>query len=145
VEYNCRFGDPETQAVVPRMDFDLGEVMAACAEGNLEMAGPLKWKKDPAACVVLASAGYPEKAESGRVVTGLESASAVPGVVVFQASTQGAPGGRLVSAGGRVLGVSATGGDLKQALSRAYEAVGMIHFEGMQYRKDIGARALNRG
>lgn len=144
VEYNCRFGDPETQVVVPRMDFDLGEVMAACAEGNLEMAGALKWKKESAVCVVLAAGGYPEKPETGKAVEGMEKAAGLPETFVFQASTQSAPGGKVLSAGGRVLGVSSLGVDLKQALSRVYQGVGMIHFDGMHFRRDIGARALKK-
>jgi phosphoribosylamine--glycine ligase len=141
VEFNCRFGDPETQAVVPRMDFDLGEVMLACAEGR--MGGQeLAWKKESAACVVLASAGYPVKAETGKAIHGLEEASA-DGALVFHAGTESL-GNHLVTAGGRVLGVTGLGKGLRQALDQAYDAVASIRFEGMQYRKDIGARALKR-
>jgi phosphoribosylamine--glycine ligase len=138
VEYNCRFGDPETQVVVPRMDFDLVEVMLACAQGDLAPALPLRWRSGAAACVVLASAGYPGKADSGRVISGLGQAAPA---LVFHAGTR-SEGEVVLSAGGRVLGVTGLGLDLKAALGQAYAACDAIRFEGMQYRRDIGHRAL---
>jgi phosphoribosylamine--glycine ligase len=144
VEFNARFGDPETQVVVPRMDFDLAEVMLACAEGRLDPS-VLKWKEEASACVVLASGGYPGSYHKGKAIQGLDKALAA-GVQVFHAGT--ARRGtfhqplEFETHGGRVLNVCATGPGLKQALERAYAALGKIHFEGMHYRRDIGHRAL---
>ncbi len=143
VEYNVRFGDPETQVVVPRMDFDLLQVAFACAQGSLESALPLKWKSDAAACVVMASGGYPGEFAKGKVLSGLDAAAGVEGALIFHAGTQ-RKGIELQSSGGRVLGVTALGQGFKQALARAYEAVGKISFDGAHYRRDIGSRALNR-
>jgi len=142
VEYNARFGDPETQVIVPRMDFDLAQAMLECALGSLD-ASKLKWKDEACACVVLASGGYPGPFASGKPITGLDEAARVPGVVVFHAGTK-KEGQGFVTKGGRVLGVTASGADFKQALERAYEAVGKISFEGSHFRTDIGARALTR-
>jgi phosphoribosylamine--glycine ligase len=139
VEYNCRFGDPETQAVVPRMDFDLAQVMLACARGEgLAALGPLKWKGEAVACVVLASAGYPAKPDTGRPIHGL---GGLGSALVFHAGTK-MEQGQLLSAGGRVLGVVGQGHGLREAVDEAYAAVAKIHFEGMQHRRDIGHRAL---
>jgi phosphoribosylamine--glycine ligase len=139
VEYNCRFGDPETQVVVPRMDFDLVRVMLACAEGKgLAGLGALKWRQEAAACVVLASAGYPSKAEAGQLISGLDAGSKA---LVFHAGTKLEPAG-VVSAGGRVLGVTGLGLGLRAAVDAAYAAVAKIHFNGMHFRRDIGHRAL---
>ena len=143
VEFNARFGDPETQAVVPRMDFDLAAAMSACADGNLGNAGPLKWKAEASASVVLASGGYPGGYKTGLPIHGLDKANALPGVTVFHAGTQAA-GKSVLTAGGRVLSVTALGADLEQAVAHAYEAVKKIQFDGMHFRKDIGARALVR-
>jgi phosphoribosylamine--glycine ligase len=142
VEYNVRFGDPETQVVVPRMDFDLGSVMLACAEGRLDAAA-LTWKADACACVVLASQGYPGSYLKGREISGLDEAAKVEGALIFHAGSA-KKDGRFVTTGGRVLGVTATGKDFKQAIARAYEAVEKICFEGVQFRRDIGHRALAR-
>jgi phosphoribosylamine--glycine ligase len=142
VEYNARFGDPETQVVVPRMDFDLGELMLACAEGRLD-ASALKWKPGPSACVVLASEGYPASYPKGREIKGLDEAAKVDGVIVFHAGSSQGPSG-FVTSGGRVLGVSAQAASLPEALKKAYEATAKISFEGMHYRKDIGKKALSR-
>jgi len=139
VEYNCRFGDPETQAVVPRMDFDLAQVMLACAQGKgLAELSPLKWKSEAVACVVLASAGYPGKPELGQPIQGL---AGLGSALVFHAGTK-QDQGQLLSAGGRVLGVVGQGRGLREAVDEAYAAVDKIHFEGMQLRRDIGHRAL---
>jgi len=141
LEYNCRFGDPETQVVLPRMDFDLAEACRAVADGALgEMT--LNWKPEAAVCVVLASGGYPGDYAKGKLITGLDEAAKLPGVTVFHAGTKAGPNGGVVTDGGRVLGVTALGDGIAGAVSRAYEAVARIRFDGMQYRRDIAARAL---
>ena len=140
LEFNCRFGDPETQVVVPRMDFDLVEACAATAEGRLDMM-ELKWKTDAAVCVVLAAGGYPGNYAKGKVITGLSEAGKLPGVTVFHAGTSSRDG-QIVTDGGRVLGVTALGDDIEDAVRRVYTAVKQIHFDGMQCRRDIAARAL---
>ncbi len=142
VEYNVRFGDPETQVVVPRMNFDLAQVMLDCAKGSLDPAR-LQWKDDAAACVVIAAGGYPGAYAKGKAIRGLDEAAAVEAAVVFHAGTK-KENGEFVTNGGRVLGVTATGAGFKQALERAYAAVSKISFEGMHFRKDIGHRALTR-
>jgi phosphoribosylamine--glycine ligase len=139
LEFNCRLGDPETQAIVARMDFDLAEVLADMAAGHVD-ASKLKWKGGASACVVLASAGYPGKFETGKAITGLRKADAVHGVKVLHAGTK-CDGDKIVTIGGRVLGVTAAGMTLDQALGRVYEAAQNIHFAGAHYRKDIGANA----
>ncbi len=138
IEYNCRFGDPEVQPLVLGLDAPLGETLCAAAEGRLQ-PGSLPGK--PAATVVLASAGYPASSRRGDVITGLPTAQRREGVRVFQAGTQSAPDGGVQTGGGRVLGVCATADSLPEALARAYAAVDDIHFEGMQLRRDIGAKA----
>ena len=143
VEYNARFGDPETQAIVPRMDFDLLEVMLACAESRLADLPPLAWKPGASASVVWASAGYPASADKGRVISGLDQASAVPGAVVFHAGTLHKDGAWLTH-GGRVLSVTGLGPDLPAALKTAYDAGAKLRFDGMHFRRDIGFRALAR-
>jgi phosphoribosylamine--glycine ligase len=139
VEFNVRFGDPETQALVLAMDGDLVPLLDGAARGTLEpgAAGVV----GAAVCVVLASAGYPRAVETGQPITGLEAAEADPDVVVFHAGTKRA-GGAFVSAGGRVLGVTARGADVAVARARAYAAADRVHFDGMQLRRDIAARAL---
>ena len=139
LEFNCRLGDPETQAIVARMDFDLAEVLADVAAGNLR-AEKLKWKAGASACVVLASGGYPGKFENGKAIRGLVDAEKIENAKVLHAGTKRA-GAEIVANGGRVLGVTATGDSLAQALDRAYEAAEKIHFEGMHYRRDIGRHA----
>ena len=141
IEYNCRFGDPETQVVLPLLEGDLLEIMQATTNGTL--AGvPVKWKDAYAACVVLASGGYPQTYESGKRITGLVDGQ-LPGgeATVFHAGTR-LEGGELVTAGGRVLGVTAVAETLLAAVKDAYAAADHIHFEGMHKRSDIGARAL---
>jgi phosphoribosylamine---glycine ligase len=142
LEFNCRLGDPETQAIVTRMDFDLAEVLAAVAARRVD-ASKLKWKAGASVCVVMASAGYPGKFETGKVISGLREAGEVRGVKVLHAGTK-RDGGKIVTSGGRVLGVTAAGASLDEALSSAYEAAGKIKFEGAHYRKDIGAHASVR-
>jgi phosphoribosylamine--glycine ligase len=140
LEFNCRFGDPETQAVLMRMDSDIIEAFEAAIDGQVT-ADILRFSSEPSVCVVLASGGYPGAVESGKVISGLPEADAVPGVKVFHAGTMRDASGNIATNGGRVLGVTARAATLEAALARAYEAVGKISFEGMQYRKDIGAKA----
>jgi phosphoribosylamine--glycine ligase len=140
LEYNARFGDPETQAILPRMESDLVEGLQACVEGRLSDT-EFRWKPGASACIVAASRGYPGAYETGHPIVGLEAAAQVSGVRVFHAGTALA-NGHLVTAGGRVLGVTATGGSLQEALGFAYEAIGRIHFDGMVFRRDIGHRVL---
>jgi phosphoribosylamine--glycine ligase len=143
LEYNCRFGDPETQAVLPRMDFDLAEACRATADGKLsEMT--LNWKPQAAVCVVMASGGYPGEYAKGKLIEGLDDAAKLPDVTVFHAGTKAGANGGIVTDGGRVLGVTALGDGIAGAVKRAYEAVARIRFDGMQYRRDIAARALAR-
>jgi phosphoribosylamine---glycine ligase len=139
LEYNCRFGDPETEVLMPRIGADPAELLLACAEGRL--AGWARSERPQAAVsVVLASGGYPGPCETGFDIHGLAAAAQVDGVTVFHAGTA-ERGGRVVTAGGRVLAVSALGSTLRDARARAYEACGRIAFEGMQYRRDIALTA----
>lgn len=140
MEFNARWGDPETQALLPRLRSDFGELCAASAGGELEGMKPA-WREDPCVSVVLASAGYPGPHVDGMVIEGLEDAASAAGVQVFQAGTA-MRDGQVVSAGGRVLSVSALGDDFELARKRAYDAASQIHFEGMQMRSDIGSRAV---
>jgi phosphoribosylamine--glycine ligase len=140
LEFNCRFGDPETQPVLMRLESDLLGAFIASIEGRVS-EGDLKWSQQPAVCVVLASGGYPGSYEVGKKISGIEEADRLEGVKVFHAGTT-ARDGAFYTAGGRVLGVTARGTDLAQAVERAYAGVACIHFEGMHYRKDIAARAL---
>src|ERR1700674_1538976 len=139
LEFNCRLGDPETQAIVARMDFDLAEVLAEVAAGKLDPS-KLRWKPGAGACVVLASGGYPGKFESGKRIEGLTAAEQIPGVKGLQAGAK-VVGETVVTNGGRVLGVTATGASLDAALWAAYAGAVKIYFDGMHYRKDIGAHA----
>jgi phosphoribosylamine--glycine ligase len=136
LEFNCRLGDPETQAIAARMDFDLAEVLADVAAGELK-AEKLKWKSGASACVVLASGGYPGKFESGKEINGLTEAAQIAEVKVLHAGTKRQVDA-IVTSGGRVLGVTASGQSLEEALQKAYAAAGKIHFDGMHYRRDIG-------
>ncbi len=142
VEFNCRFGDPETQVVLPLLDADLAEIMLACATGGLDKVD-IGWKDKAAVCVVMASGGYPESYKNGYVISGLDKAGAMADTVVFHAGTK-ISDGNVVTAGGRVLGVTAIGKDIADAQERAYKAVSVISFEDMQYRKDIAWRALKK-
>jgi phosphoribosylamine---glycine ligase len=143
LEFNCRLGDPETQAIVARMDFDLAEVLSDVAAGRVD-ASKLKWKSGASACVVLTSGGYPGKFETSKEITGLREADEVRGVKVLHAGTK-CDGDKIVTSGGRVLGVTAAGATLDEALGRVYEAAQKIHFQGAHYRKDIGAHASVSG
>ncbi|MGH2711912.1 MAG: phosphoribosylamine--glycine ligase, partial [Actinomycetota bacterium] len=135
LEFNCRFGDPETQAIIPRLDSDLAELLLSTAEGRLEEA-KVSWRPEACVTVVLASGGYPGSYETGVSIDGLEEAAAVGGVTMFHAGTT-LRDGRVVTAGGRVLAVSALGKGLAEARDRAYRAASLISFEGMHHRMDI--------
>jgi phosphoribosylamine--glycine ligase len=140
LEFNARFGDPETQAILMRLDSDLLEALEACVDGTL--AGTeLRWRPGASACVVASSAGYPGPYKTGFPIIGLDAANRVPGVEVFHAGTS-LRDGQVVTAGGRVLGVTAAAASLREALDRAYQAMSEIGFQGKYYRRDIGHRAL---
>jgi phosphoribosylamine--glycine ligase len=141
LEYNVRFGDPETQAVLPRLGSDLVEPMLAVVEGRLPQVS-LEWKEDPCVTVVIASGGYPLHYEKGFAISGLEEAGAVEGVTVFHAGTRFGEGGEVVTNGGRVLNVSAVGGNFATARERAYRAAAAIDFSSIYYRRDIALRTL---
>jgi phosphoribosylamine--glycine ligase len=142
LEYNVRLGDPETQPIMMRLRSDLLDLLLACGEGQL---GALEahWSPNPAVCVVLTSGGYPGQYEVGKVITGFDAAEALGGVKIFHSGTR-MRDSRLTTAGGRVLGITAMAEDLPAAIQRAYAAVGKIQFEGMHYRRDIGAKGLER-
>lgn len=142
VEYNCRFGDPETQVVLPRLKSDLVEIMLAVTEERLDKVN-IEWNQNPSVCIVLASGGYPGKYENDKEIKGLKKAGSIKDVFVFHAGTK-LKDGKVVTNGGRVLGVTAIGKDLKETVKKAYSAVDKISFEGMHYRKDIAKRAFNR-
>jgi len=141
LEFNCRFGDPETQPLMVRMEGDLLEIMLCCLEGKLNQVR-LQWSDQPAVCVVMAQKGYPGSYEKGKEIKGLEEAVRMKEVWVFHAGTI-KRNGKFYTSGGRVLGVTARGKDFEEAIKRAYEAVEKISWEGVYYRKDIGKRALS--
>jgi phosphoribosylamine---glycine ligase len=143
LEYNCRFGDPETQAVLMRLESDLLEAVEAAIEGRVS-EGLFHWSASASCCVVIASGGYPGSFVSGKLISGLDRTAELRNVKVFHAGTARRDG-RVYTNGGRVLGVTACAPGLQEAMARAYEAVGMISFEGMHYRTDIGARAAVKG
>ncbi|MDA8118341.1 MAG: phosphoribosylamine--glycine ligase [Actinomycetota bacterium] len=143
VEFNVRFGDPEAQVVLPALGAGLGEFLAQAAAG--EMGDPPPVRHAAAATVVMAAPGYPEAPRVGGVISGVEAAGTMAGVKVFHAGTKAGPGGELLVSGGRVLSVTGFAGRMEDALARAYAAIARIHFEGAQYRSDIGARALSAG
>lgn len=142
LEFNCRFGDPEAQAVLPLLEDDLFEICAGVAAGKLPDTR-LDWRPGAAVSVVAASKGYPGKYEKGAVIKGLAEVATWDDVTVFHAGTA-RDGDKTVTAGGRVLAVTATGTNVATAIKRAYEAMGTIRFPGMQYRRDIGYKALAR-
>ncbi|MGH9360186.1 MAG: phosphoribosylamine--glycine ligase [Terriglobia bacterium] len=143
LEYNVRLGDPEAQALLIRLRSDLLELFVATTEGTLSARDP-HWSPNPAVCVVAASRGYPGAPETGKLITGYDLAETVGGVKVFHAGTT-FRNDQLLTSSGRVLGVAASGEDLEAAMQRVYAALSKIHFEGMQYRRDIGVSALRRG
>jgi phosphoribosylamine--glycine ligase len=140
LEFNARFGDPETQVYLTRLENDLVELLDASVSGTLDKI-ELKWKPEASVCVVMASGGYPGNYDKGKPIRGLDDAAKLPGVKVFHAGTIKS-GSEIVTNGGRVLGVTALGKDLKSAQAAAYAAVGKIHFEGAHFRRDIAAKAL---
>ena len=139
LEFNCRLGDPEAQAVLPLLETDLYDILSACVAGRLSET-PICWRDQSCATIVVASPGYPAACPQGLPISGLDALAQRQDVVVFHAGTA-CREGQIVTAGGRVLAVTAPGSSLSQALERAYDAVGQIHFEGMQYRRDIGRTA----
>ena len=142
LEFNCRFGDPETQPILMRLESDLVEALEASIEGRVS-EGDFKWSRDASVCVVMASGGYPGTFDAGKKISGLEAAGKVDGVKVFHAGTTKRDGA-YYTAGGRVLGVTARARDLETAVGRAYEACGKIGFDGAHYRRDIAGRALKK-
>jgi phosphoribosylamine--glycine ligase len=143
LEFNCRFGDPETQVILPLLNTDLLDILEHSLAGTLAHL-PVRWKQQSAATVVLAAGGYPGNYAKGQVITGLAQAAQEPGVTVFHAGTAITPSGQIVTAGGRVLNVTGVGPTLTQALERAYAGVGYIHFDQMHFRTDIGAKATGQ-
>ena len=137
LEYNVRFGDPETQSILVRLRSDMVEICEAMIGGELSQT-KIEWEAGNSACVVLAAEGYPDKPRLGDVITGVEAAAAIDRVTAFHSGTARNEKGEFVTAGGRVLGVTATGDDLRSALESAYDAAGRINWPGMQYRRDIG-------
>ena len=142
LEFNCRFGDPETQPILMRLESDLVDALEASIEGRVS-EGDFKWSTDASVCVVMASGGYPGTFEMGKKISGLDEAAAVDGVKVFHAGTSKRDG-EFYTAGGRVLGVSARATELETALQRVYQACGKIGFDGAHYRRDIAGRAMKR-
>jgi phosphoribosylamine---glycine ligase len=142
LEYNVRLGDPETQPIMMRLRSDLSEILMASLEGQLAALGA-RWSPNPSVCVVLASKGYPGKSETGKEITGIDAAESLGGVKVFHAGTA-FRNQKLLTSGGRVLGVTAVAEDLPQTIEQAYAAVSKVHFDGMHYRRDIGAKGLRR-
>ena len=140
VEFNCRLGDPETQAILPLLDTNLDELILACIEGKLANFPPLKWKKQASVCVVMAAGGYPDKVDMGQFITGIGKAEDI-GAFVFQSGTR-LKNNALVTNGGRVLGVTALGDNICQAITNVYSAVDFIAYDGMYYRKDIASKAV---
>jgi phosphoribosylamine--glycine ligase len=142
LEFNARFGDPETQAILLRLESGLVEALEACIDGRLAET-ELRWSQGASACVIASSAGYPGSYKTGFPISGLGAAARVPGVQVFH-SGSAQMGSQVVTSGGRVLGVTAVAPSLQEALDRAYQALAEIQFEGIYYRRDIGHRALRR-
>jgi len=142
LEFNARFGDPETQPLLMRLKSDLLPVLEATLDGSIGKIHP-EWDRRPAVCVVMASGGYPGSYAKGKVISGLDEAARVPGAFVFHAGTA-LKDGKVVTSGGRVLGVTAVGNGIREAIETAYQAAGKITWEGAQYRRDIGRKALNR-
>ena len=139
VEFNCRLGDPETQAVLPLLDTNLDDLLLACIEGKLADFPPIQWKNQASVCVVMAAGGYPDKVETGQFITGLGKAEEA-GAFVFQSGTK-LKNNAIVTNGGRVLGVTALGDDIQSAIANVYKAVEFIAYDGMYYRKDIASKA----
>jgi phosphoribosylamine--glycine ligase len=141
IEFNARFGDPETQPILFKMESDIVPILFACIEGRLDSIPAIRWKPGVSVCVVLASPGYPEKPEKGKVIRGLETLKNLDNVMVFHAGTR-KTGDVYTTSGGRVLGITAMGETYHDAIRNVYEAVSSIEFDGMQFRRDIGSKAL---
>ena len=141
LEFNARFGDPETQPLLVRMESDIVPLFEACIDGTLDQF-ELHWKPEPSICVVMAAKGYPGSYKKGKEILGLDEAAALPDVVVFHAGTK-VEADKVLSNGGRVLGVTATGSDISSASKKVYDAVAKIKWDGIHYRKDIGHRVRN--
>jgi len=142
LEYNVRFGDPETQAVLPLLETDLMGILPACRKDGLKNK-KLKWRPEAAICVVMASSGYPGAYEKGKIIKGLDRLKGIPQVMTFHAGTK-SDNSQIITSGGRVLGVTAWDSDIESAIKRVYQAIQFVNFEGMQYRRDIGQKALVR-
>jgi len=142
LEFNCRFGDPETQCILPRLESDLVEIFEACIDGKLDET-KVEWKKESVCCVVMASGGYPEEYEKGKQIKGIKEANLVENVTVFHAGTK-SENNEVLTNGGRVLGVTGLGNSIKDAIDSAYIGVEKISFEKAHFRKDIGKKALER-
>jgi len=141
LEFNARFGDPETQVVLPRLETSIADIMLAATTGELPRRR-IEWSRRASVCVVIASGGYPVAYEKGIPIRGLDEAAREPGVVVFHAGTSAGPGGSIVTSGGRVLGITATGESIADARDAAYRGVSRIQFDGAFHRSDIGLRAV---
>ena len=142
VEFNCRFGDPETQVILPRLETGLLQIMQSCIDGTLAKQ-EIKWSKKPCCCIAMAAGGYPGHYEKGKEIFGLKEAALLPETVVFHAGTM-IEGNRVLTSGGRVLGITALGNTIKESIGNAYKAAEKISFEGMHFRKDIGQKALKK-
>jgi len=142
LEFNCRLGDPETQAILLRLDDNLAEIARDAADGALSTTN-MRWRKEAVACVVVAAKGYPARAHKGDEITGIDEAMSLSGVTVYHAGTR-RDNDRLVTSGGRVLSVCGRGPTLKDALAAAYGGVEKVHFEGMWYRTDIGRDTITK-
>jgi len=140
LEFNCRFGDPEAQPILMRLQSDILDIMNAVVDKKLDSTD-IEWSNKSSVCVVVAAGGYPGKYSTGQVINGLDSLEDMKDLIVFHAGTKSV-GGKIVTAGGRVLGVTAVGNDINEAIDRAYEGIGRINFDGMQFRRDIGRRGV---
>jgi phosphoribosylamine--glycine ligase len=141
LEYNCRFGDPETQVLLPRLSSDLVPLLAAAAHGDLSSVR-VEWRREASVCVVLAAQGYPGSYQKGKRITGLEHFVGRPDILFFHAGTRTGPGGEIRTAGGRVMGITALGHDINEARGKVYEAANRVSFPGMHYRRDIAGEAV---
>jgi phosphoribosylamine--glycine ligase len=140
LEFNVRMGDPEGQVILPRLESDFGELCESVCSGCLSDY-KVSWNRGAAVCVVLASKGYPGASEKGKTISGLDAAEKDGRIAVFHSGTR-REGDRIVTDGGRVLGITSVAGDLASAVSAAYDAANKVHFDGMHYRRDIGAKGL---
>jgi phosphoribosylamine--glycine ligase len=144
LEFNCRLGDPEGEALLPRLQQDIVPLLTAAADGSMTMEKPVDWSHEAAVTVVVASGGYPGSYEKGMAIEGVDAAGAVEGAVLFHSGTRRSATARLETAGGRVLAVTAMGAGLEQAAQRCYDAVSKIRFDGMHYRRDVADAAIQR-